>query len=358
MDLQPAENQALDNAAQLIKYAAESPKPLPDAIVLSIASAWKARDEKNWDPAISAKFWTAYSALCELLKPVTLDTIAANTPTIKTREWILFGPPRAISLTHRTTRRYLFLMFVLLVISILAGFIVSVSNKLSDDIGTLITKGDAVAVEVFTGLTSIKADLDTLASPNEDSLQISLDDPRIKPDTRTKINELRERLQQLYYDADTMHQKVDWISRITRFSKISYTEGDLSRLPVLDNGFDNVRNYYQVRRSVTESQQSVYLLSSFYAALVPLLLGAIGACTYVLRLMSDEIANFTFSSTSPTRHFVRISLGALAGVAIGLGGIVTGSGLSSAALAFVAGYAVEPVFSTLDGIAEKFRRGP
>ena len=30
--------------------------------------------------------------------------------------------------------------------------------------------------------------------------------------------------------------------------------------------------------------------------------------------------------------------------------------LSSAAWSFLAGYAVEPVFSTLDGVAEKFRR--
>ena len=33
MDLQPSENEALDTAAVLIKYSAESPKDLPDAIV-------------------------------------------------------------------------------------------------------------------------------------------------------------------------------------------------------------------------------------------------------------------------------------------------------------------------------------
>jgi uncharacterized membrane protein len=92
-----------------------------------------------------------------------------------------------------------------------------------------------------------------------------------------------------------------------------------------------------------------------YNAIVPMLLGALGACTYVLRLVSDEIKDTTFSKTSPIRNVVRIALGALAGVIIGFGGIVTGTGLSSAALAFIAGYAVEPVFSTLDGIAEKFK---
>jgi hypothetical protein len=47
MDLQPSENEALDTAAVLIKYSAESPKDLPNAIVLPIVTAWKAREEKN-----------------------------------------------------------------------------------------------------------------------------------------------------------------------------------------------------------------------------------------------------------------------------------------------------------------------
>ena len=46
MDLQPSENEALDTAAVLIKYFAESPKDLPNAIALPIVTAWKAREEK------------------------------------------------------------------------------------------------------------------------------------------------------------------------------------------------------------------------------------------------------------------------------------------------------------------------
>jgi hypothetical protein len=132
--------------------------------------------------------------------------------------------------------------------------------------------------------------------------------------------------------------------------------GDLSRLPVLDNGFDNVRNYYRTRRQVREAQQKVALLNGIYNALVPLLLGAVGAGTYVLRLTSEQIKDSTFASSSPIRHVVRIALGSLAGLIVGLGGFNNELNLSSVALSFLAGYAVEPVFSTLDGIAEKFRR--
>ncbi len=53
---------------------------------------------------------------------------------------------------------------------------------------------------------------------------------------------------------------------------------------------------------------------------------------------------------------MRVGLGALAGVVVGFGWVDIGISASTLALAFVAGYAVEPVFAAMDGIAEKFRK--
>jgi len=80
MKLQPNEEKALNDASLLIKYAAESPKTLPENITMPIALAWKAREDNAWTPEVSSKFWTAYSGLCDLVKPVTLETIAASAP--------------------------------------------------------------------------------------------------------------------------------------------------------------------------------------------------------------------------------------------------------------------------------------
>ena len=90
MKLQASEDKALDAASLLIKYAAESPKTLPENLMMPIALAWKAREDNAWDPDVSSKFWTAYSALCDLLKPVTLETISAGEST-KSRRWFFFG---------------------------------------------------------------------------------------------------------------------------------------------------------------------------------------------------------------------------------------------------------------------------
>jgi hypothetical protein len=193
-------------------------------------------------------------------------------------------------------------------------------------------------------------------APDKSLLDQSLDGA-FPVELRLKISQLRERLQSIYYDTDTMYQKVQAISKVMPFvEKFSdYHKGDLTPVPVLRDAVANLSSYYVNRRDVNERLQSAWIWISMYNGFVPLLLGALGASTYVVRLISEEIRGTTFSRTSPIRHVMRIALGALAGVIIGLGGIATGAGLSSAALAFIAGYAVEPVFSTLDGIAEKFR---
>lgn len=356
MKLQANEEKALNDASLLIKYAAESPKTLPENIMMPIALAWKAREDGAWSPDVSSKFWTSYSALCDLLKPVTLETISASAP-VKSRRWVIFGDFIEETLAQKTASLYRIVLFLLLTTAVIFGFVASASTKLSDDIKEFIDRGNTSATDAAAAIATIKSELDKMTPPVDNSLQLSLDDSRIGVDTKSKITSLRDKLQGMYYAADMMNERVNGIATITPFSTIKgYKTGDLSRLPILEDGYDNIRDYYQTRRAVSASQQSVFILNGFYNALVPMLFGAIGACTYVLRLISDQIRETTFSATSPVRHSVRVLLGALSGFAVGLGGIVTSAGLTAAALAFVSGYAIEPVFATMDSIAEKFRR--
>ncbi len=228
---------------------------------------------------------------------------------------------------------------------------------MSDDIKDLITRGNTAVSETAASIATIKGDVDKMTPAVDNSLNLPLDDSRIGADTKIRITALREKLQDMYYISDMMYEREKGIVSITPFTTIiTYETGNLSRLPNLEDGYANIQSYYQVRRAVSTSQQFVFILNNLYNAIVPMLFGAIGACTYVLRLISDQIRESSFSATSPVRHSVRVLLGALSGFAVGLGGIVTSAGLSAAALAFVSGYAVEPVFATMDGIAEKFRR--
>jgi hypothetical protein len=368
MKLQANEVKALSDAGLLIRYAAESPKALPESIIMPIALAWKAQEESAWSPEISAKFWTAYSALCDLLKPVTLETIAASLPA-KSLRWMFFGDVVETTLAEKAAWRFRILLFVLLMIAVTLGFVASAATQVTNEIKEFITKGNAAAVEAAAAIANIKGDLDRITPPIDgDTLKLSLDDPRITPDIRSKIITLRDKLQDMYYATDMMTERAGRIASLTLSALKSlsamegYKPGDLSRLPTLETGYDNIRDYYQVRRAVSalsESEGSIVNLTILYYAynaLVPLLFGSIGACTYVLRLISDQIRETSFSATSSVRHSVRVLLGTLAGFVVGVGGIATSAGLTLAAVAFVAGYSIEPVFATMDSIAEKFRR--
>jgi uncharacterized membrane protein len=77
---------------------------------------------------------------------------------------------------------------------------------------------------------------------------------------------------------------------------------------------------------------------------LPVLFGTLGAMAYVLRTISDQIRNTTFSQSSPIRHFMRVTLGAVMGAVIGLfSGSTNQLTLPPLALAFLAGYGVEGV---------------
>ena len=174
------------------------------------------------EPEISSALWVAYSALCDLLKPVTIDTIEANRSKIKAHKFIFLGPLRTISLTQRTARRYLILLLVF------CGNISKWRRGSSSRYRIVLQYRDSkllLVVRAFNVTQTAAAvfdrsHLDELANANENPLQISLEDARIKPEVRTKIDGLRSRLQDLYYVQDRMHQKVKLIFQITSLSEL------------------------------------------------------------------------------------------------------------------------------------------
>ena len=126
-----------------------------------------------------------------------------------------------------------------------------------------------------------------------------------------------------------------------------------------------------------DSASARLVLQAIVSYLLPLLVGLLGACVYVIRVISDEIASSTFTAESTIRYGLRLALGPLAGIAVGLlvvpelfaGGepaaqpqLAVLQSLSPLALAFVAGYGIELVFALMDRVITAFvsarSRGP
>ncbi|MEM7015858.1 MAG: hypothetical protein AAF512_00805 [Pseudomonadota bacterium] len=104
-------------------------------------------------------------------------------------------------------------------------------------------------------------------------------------------------------------------------------------------------------------QESYFVLHVIQAYLLPLIYGLLGACFYILRTLSVEIQTLCYKFESGIRYRLRVSMGAIAGLAIGwFSDALTGSyaSLTQFALAFLAGYSVEVLFALMDRVVEAF----
>ena len=105
--------------------------------------------------------------------------------------------------------------------------------------------------------------------------------------------------------------------------------------------------------NVARLETALIILEVFQRYLLPLLYGALGACVYVLRTLTTEIKQRTYSEASNIGHRIRLYLGMLGGMVFAW--FITPEtadklfqSLSPFALAFLAGYSVELLFAAMD----------
>jgi hypothetical protein len=99
--------------------------------------------------------------------------------------------------------------------------------------------------------------------------------------------------------------------------------------------------------------------------LLPIFYGLLGSCTYILRVIASEIDKQIYVREHDIQYALRILLGTFAGFVIGwfissdaemqIG--FSPAKLSPFAIAFVAGYSVELLFTLLDKIVSVYSSG-
>ena len=347
-ELEPAEIKALRQSEGLLRFAAENVKELPAKPVATICGAMDSAAAKTWDQAVAAEFWLAFNALCALIKPVTIESLSTNLDEPRVAGWRFWDKtgtkPAASKLA---ARRYMYLLYFLLIAAAAISFASATASTLASDIQKLIEAGDKLLVNIEEAAQQLETTVG------------SRDFTEVKdPEDRKLIVKTQAQIQEQNYLLDRMFQKIRIETILASFglSPLSYDLGNLQPDMSVKAVRETINNYLVSRRAVVAylTRDSI-IVGILNTSLLPIILGLMGACAYVVRLISDQIRDTTFSTTSPTRHKVRLALGALAGVVVGYGGFATTASLSPLALAFIAGYAVEPVFATFDAIAAKFR---
>ena len=114
-----------------------------------------------------------------------------------------------------------------------------------------------------------------------------------------------------------------------------------------EHEFDKERNKLFLSRIAAE-----FALRNLQVYVLPLLYGLLGAIIYTLRKLAFEIKNLTYTRHSESKYSFRITMGLLAGVAIGWflkpDDMKLAGNLSPMALSFLVGYNVEILFHIMD----------
>lgn len=344
----------IDNCSLLLKYGAETIAEKDKGNFATAASQIEQCREANindaWTAAIAGQFWSAYNSLCTLISPVNMDTLTASRAPL---------PNKAYTLPQRSVSRYSVFFLVLLIVSVSLSFVTTAVTSINDETSKIVAAANTTADDAESSLSTIRlkgvADGDRFTMANDGDVQ-------------RESKSLITALPKLYADADKLFVKTN---SVPKFILDSYQKCDDGHDPERDKCYRmggggiaqtpqdvraNLDDYRYFARRVTDrieiSQSRINVIK---ATLLPLLFGMTGSVAYVIRMMSEQIRTSSFSSSSPIRNFARVMLGALAGVAVGFTGLLTSSAISGAALSFIAGYAIEPVFATFDKVAASFK---
>jgi hypothetical protein len=337
---------ALNETGPLLRFAAERVKDLNPDLPLAIAQARQAAETDQWSPEISQRFWNAFAKLCDLIQPVTMDTLKAAQRMIPPSRWLkLFGGGQR-SIAERSSGRYLIILFLLLALILPIQLYVWMSNSLSKKIDDLVadqkTQYSALARE-FNKLDVETKNLqpEKWSQEQQERAAKIIDSARSIQDTTNRIN-----------------SEASLLQRVSVGSSLAVSA---PATPASQQWFD----YYQystdqmnnAQLQAVQIQEKANLIGGVLVAyILPIVLGSIGAVAYIIRTISEQIRASTFSASSPTRHIMRAALGAMAGVVVGFfSDLSTKLSLPPLAVAFLAGYGVEALFSMFDGFIAKFK---
>ena len=345
------ESVALSRSEALLRFAAENVPTLDNTVSLAIAQATESQETDSWSPEMSQMFWAAYNRLSEAVKPVTPETLNAVTPVERQRpSWMRFLGTEESSLATRTSGRFLAVLVMLLLVTVPIQLYAWTLTNLQKDMDSanalLVTSADKFAAR-YGDLSK------TLAGKDNYTAQQS-----------SATTQLMQAIPNLRFSAQAVQSKSETLRQWRTFSWGRWLPTTASPAgPAVEwynAAGDVLRTVGEAKNAVVREDTSATLVVGILLSFVmPILFGTIGALAYVIRTISSQITSYTFSATSPIRHWLRVALGALLGVVVGLFTDLTQQlSLQPLAIAFLAGYGVEAVFSMFDGLIERFKTAP
>lgn len=347
---------ALDDAEELLKYAAEVGKIVPPGVILSILSARTALAAGGADQGVRSDFYSAFTQLSSICGEVTARTIrycsAPNTWKALARNRIM-----AVSLT-------LFIAAVSV-----ATF---VTDDMSNKILAAMVSANADAAKLRAGLTEGEGDASRIdvRYAQKDPCELTTTPPETHDRTIRNVDDVTKVQQFAATTRDLLGRSLKLNRVIASFEcdpfsmqhcgdpshdKQKPDEVDLNKRLQINPAIVNytaevlckIATYQRVR-SFASNVQGDYsaIIGAIAAFALPILYAWLGAFAYRLRSFGDTIRRKTYHPSFADS--ARMITAVIAGAIVGLFNPGQGITLSPLATAFLVGYGVELFFRFLD----------
>ncbi|WP_448520660.1 hypothetical protein [Rhodoflexus sp.] len=340
---------AAEEANILLEYTIHKGIDISDETMAAIISA---KYIQEWDAEKESAFWKAYREISIAVRPATVSSIKAGKRFYGKRASFLLKmltgnwQDQNIADSRLAVLRYRAVAIVILLMIIVAQIYSFTGSELTRENKNLQANFDSLLFKSWQ----------LQANVTEQSADSS-------------------KYWQLYYDLgksqtileSNFNYMIGWHRWWTRTITLGLYTPNIERdtVAIVDVGWAPQDDSFNRYRPLARMAYSVgFPLQVVNMYLLPLLYGMMGACAYVLREISEEVQNMTYSNDDAVNYNLRIQLGALSGLIVGwfltpVGGINGGEifsvyNLGPFALSFLSGYSIELVFSAMDRFIAAF----
>ena len=332
----------LQKADLMLNFITNSGIDIPEQLLRTVVKCKYIAKKGEWTPSTEAVFLMSYNELVKLIKPLSVDSIISSRPTLVEDDEDpspinkffkkIFHKKFRVASSLRSVRIYSFLTALMMILLLVTQiFFYLGSTRLAS-----ITECEAQLEEKQKRLNELM-----LFSGKVEDAAIQSECDKVYNDCIEIDNKRKSNIDLLG----------PWVKHARKISLNSTIYTDTIGI--------NSKNGDKANTAIIQEAKSFAIIIGIY--ILPLLYGIIGGFTFVLRDLTEDIRKLTFTKGSNTKYILRILLGAIAGLSVGLfwGDIesVQQFGLASLSpmlLAFLGGYCVEYLLQFLEKTAKSF----
>ncbi len=340
-------SEALDNAELLMNYATEHGLDIQKPWIETVINAKKCEKNNSWTTEDEIEFWIAYKELSKLVQPVSIHGLRAGRRRMiqnPGRFHTFFKIQTEASLAERSARSYRFwtLFFILTVVVIQV-----ITLKGTTTLNNIQTNYNRMS-EVDNRIDELRL----LMNADEDNERAQLEYYRLETEKGKLDRELSGSIQLLTPWVNLLRSVVGQKNRYSADNPEETVAAPVTGPPGTGTPSKADAMVSENVSTIQEAQNYTQIIQLY---ILPLLYGLIGGFIFVLRGLEKDIRTQVFSQGSNIKYTLRIHLGALAGLIVGLlwgdiekQQITFLQSLSTAGFAFIAGYGVEFLFDAID----------